>query len=69
MLRLTQVEDGIGVAIDYTTPRGTLSVSLHGAERYPAASVMKLAILAAVEDGIARGTSSGMQTRMTSKSR
>ena len=55
VLRLTQVEDGIGVAIDYTTPRGTLSVSLHGAERYPAASVMKLAILAAVEDGIARG--------------
>jgi beta-lactamase class A len=49
------VEDGIGVAIDYTTPRGTLSVSLHGAERYPAASVMKLAILAAVEDGIAQG--------------
>ena len=55
VLRLTQVEDGIGVAIDYTTPRGTLSVSLHGAERYPAASAMKLAILAAVEDGIARG--------------
>jgi hypothetical protein len=55
VLRLAQVEDGIGVAIDYTTPRGTLSVSLHGAERYPAASVMKLAILAAVEDGIARG--------------
>jgi hypothetical protein len=55
VLRLTQVEDGIGVAITYTTPRGTLSVSLHGAERYPAASVMKLAILAAVEGGIARG--------------
>ncbi|MGI8857595.1 MAG: serine hydrolase [Thermomicrobiales bacterium] len=55
VLRLMQVEDGIGVAITYTTPRGTLAVSLHGAERYPAASVMKLAILAAVEDGIARG--------------
>jgi hypothetical protein len=55
VLRLTQVGDGIGVAIAYTTPRGTLSVSLHGAERYPAASVMKLAILAAVEDGIAQG--------------
>jgi hypothetical protein len=54
-LRLMHVEDGIGVAIAYTTPRGTLSVSLHGAMQYPAASVMKLAILAACEDGIARG--------------
>ncbi len=56
VLRLMRVEDGIGVAITYTTPRGTLAVSLHGAERYPAASVMKLAILAAVEDGVARGS-------------
>lgn len=55
MLRLMRVEDGIGVAIAYTTPRGTVAVSLRGTERYPAASVMKLAILAACEDGIARG--------------
>lgn len=54
-LRLMHLEEGIGVAIAYTTPRGTLAVSLRGTERYPAASVMKLAILAACEDGIARG--------------
>lgn len=55
MLRLMHVEDGIGVAIAYTMPRGTLTVSLRGTMQYPAASVMKLAILAACEDGIARG--------------
>ncbi len=56
MVRLIHVEEGVGVAVTYTTPRGTLMVSLRGAMRFPAASVMKLAILAACEDGIAHGT-------------
>jgi len=55
LLRLMSVEDTVGVAVAYTTPRGTLTVSLRGAALYPAASVMKLAILAACEDGIVRG--------------
>jgi len=55
LLRLISVEDTVGVAVAYTTPGGTLTISLRGAAPYPAASVMKLAILAACEDGIARG--------------
>jgi hypothetical protein len=55
LLRLMRVEDSVGVAVAYTTPDGTLTVSLRGTTPYPAASVMKLAILAACEDGIARG--------------
>lgn len=55
LLRLMSVEETVGVAVAYTTPRGTLTVSLRGAALYPAASVMKLAILATCEDGIARG--------------
>lgn len=55
LLRLMSVEDTVGVAVASTTPDGTLTVSLRGTTPYPAASVMKLAILAAYEDGIARG--------------
>ncbi len=55
LLRLMSVEDSVGIAIAATTPRGALTVSLRGTALYPAASVMKLAILAACEDGIARG--------------
>jgi len=55
LLRLMSVEETVGVAVVYTTPRGTMTVSLRGTALYPAASVMKLAILAACEDGIARG--------------
>jgi beta-lactamase class A len=55
LLRLMSVEETVGIAAAYTTPRGTMRISLRGEERYPAASVMKLAILAACEDGIARG--------------
>ncbi len=55
LLRLMSVEDSVGVAVEYTTPRETVMISLRGEVPYPAASVMKLAILAACEDGIARG--------------
>ncbi len=55
LLRLMGVEETVGIAVQYTTPRGTVTVSLRGEALYPAASVMKLAILAACEDGIARG--------------
>ena len=55
LLRLMSVEDSVGIAVEYTTPRETLTMSLRGEALYPAASVMKLAILAACEDGIARG--------------
>ncbi|MHB8646054.1 MAG: serine hydrolase [Thermomicrobiales bacterium] len=55
LLRLMSVEETVGVAVAYRTPGGTLTVSLRGTVPYPAASVMKLAILAACEDGIARG--------------
>lgn len=55
MLRLISVDPGIGVAMTYTTPRGVWTLSVGGETRYPAASVMKLAILAACEDAIARG--------------
>ncbi len=55
LLRLMSVEDNVGIAVEYTTPHETLAMSLRGEALYPAASVMKLAILAACEDGIARG--------------
>src|SRR5262249_4560142 len=55
LLRLMHVPDSVGVAVAYRTPRGTLTMSLRGATRFPAASVMKLAILAGCEDAIARG--------------
>lgn len=54
-LRMTDVDAGIGVVVAYTTPRGDFGASWDGATLYPAASVMKLAILAACEDAIARG--------------
>jgi len=54
-LRMTDVDAGIGVAVAYATPRGDFGASWDGATLYPSASVMKLAILAACEDAIARG--------------
>lgn len=52
MLRLP---DGVGVAVAYNAPREAFTISVRGNDRFPAASSMKLAILAGCEDAIARG--------------
>lgn len=48
-------DDGIGVALLVTTPYGAITTSWGGTTRYPSASVIKVAILAAYEDAVARG--------------
>jgi beta-lactamase class A len=55
MTRLADAPPGVGVALQVGTPRGSLVASWDGAHRYSAASVIKLAIMAAYEDAIARG--------------
>lgn len=53
--RLETAPDGIGVAVRVGTPRGASTLAWDGEVRYSAASVIKLAIMAAYEDAIARG--------------
>ncbi len=53
--RLAIAPAGIGVAMRIGTPRGMSVISWDGGARYSAASVIKLAIMAAYEEAIARG--------------
>lgn len=55
LVRLADAPRGVGVALQVGTPQGTLVASWDGARRYSAASVIKLAIMAAYEDAIAHG--------------
>jgi beta-lactamase class A len=54
-VRLVDAPVGVGVALQVGTPRGTVTASWDGAQRYSAASVIKLAIMAAYEDAIVHG--------------
>jgi hypothetical protein len=54
-MRLADAPPGVGVAVELGTGQGTLVASWDGARRYSAASVIKLAIMAAYEDAIFRG--------------
>jgi hypothetical protein len=54
-VRLADAPPGVGVALEAGTPRGALVASWDGARRYSAASVIKLAIMAAYEDAVAHG--------------
>jgi hypothetical protein len=55
MVRLAEAPAGVGVALQVGTPQGAFVASWDGARRYSAASVIKLAIMAAYEDAISRG--------------
>ena len=52
--RLAMVSEPVGVAVRISTPRGASTLAWDGEARYSAASVIKLAIMAAYEEGIAR---------------
>lgn len=55
MVRLAGAPAGVGVALEVGTPQGRLVASWDGVRRYSAASVIKLAIMAAYEDAVVRG--------------